>query len=221
MKYSVVIVAGGKGLRMGTEIPKQFLPLNDKPILFYTIDCFRNAFPEIDVILVLPQTEIGRWKSLSQGTSYQDIPVAVGGDSRFASVKSGLSLVKEGVVGIHDAVRPLVNENTIKLAFKTAEKKGSAIPIVPLKESIRKIQNDKSEAVDRSAYCLVQTPQCFQYDLLYKAYEVDYSSIFTDDASVFEAAGHQVQLIDGNTENIKITTPEDLKIAEALLGKTK
>ncbi len=214
---SVIIVAGGKGLRMGKEIPKQFLPLHGKPILFHTLEIFKKTIPNLKIILVLPKDEVQRWKNLSKNTAYQAIPIALGGDSRFDSVKAGLSLIKEGVVGVHDAVRPLVSPSTIINAFKTAEKRGSAVPVIPLNDSIRKIEGKNSRAVDRTSYCLVQTPQCFKYDLLQKAYQVDYTPSFTDDASVFEAAGHSVQLINGNVENIKITTVKDLKIAEVLM----
>lgn len=203
---------------MGSEVPKQFLPLNGKPILLHTIDKFKQALPEARLVLVLPKNEIARWKVMSFDSPYQEIELAEGGANRHESVKSGLSLIKEGLVGIHDAVRPLVHEETIKNAFNQAEEKGSAIPVVPLKDSIRKVENNHSKSVDREQFYLVQTPQCFQVDSLKLAYEQAFNPSFTDDASVYESAGNEVYLVPGNDANIKITTPEDLKIAAALMS---
>lgn len=220
MKQSVVIVAGGKGLRMGGELPKQFLTLHDKPIIFHTIASFQKALPKASIILVLPKSEMARWMKLSLNTPFQKLTVVEGGETRFDSVKAGLTMVEGGIVGIHDAVRPLVNETTIKTTFEAAQKHKGAIPVIPLKDSLRKLEGEKSTAVNRGEYCLVQTPQCFYTDLLKSAYEKEFSILFTDDATVFEAAGHSLELVSGNAENIKITTPEDLKIAEFLLANT-
>jgi 2-C-methyl-D-erythritol 4-phosphate cytidylyltransferase len=217
LKQSVIIVAGGKGSRMGTETPKQFLPLVGKPIILHTIDRFRETLPEADIILVLPKAEKARWQVMAYDTKYQNISIAEGGANRFDSVKSGLELVEEGVVGIHDSVRPLVSKSCIKAAFEMAEKNGAAVPVIELKDSIRKIEGQASKALDRKEFCLVQTPQCFQVDKLKKAYQTEFKPHFTDDASVFEASDFKINLVAGNSENIKITTPEDLVIAEALL----
>ena len=219
MKQSVIIVAGGKGSRMGSETPKQFLPLNGEPILFHTIRQFRKALPEAELVLVLPKQELARWKVLSFETEFQSLKIAEGGLERFHSVKAGLALVSGEVVGIHDAVRPLVSKSCILESFEWAEKKGAAIPVVALKDSLRAIEGQHSVAKNRKNFCLVQTPQCFQVEKLKLAYEQDFHPSFTDDASVYEAAGNAVQLVAGNTENIKITTPADLVIAEALLKR--
>jgi 2-C-methyl-D-erythritol 4-phosphate cytidylyltransferase len=218
VKQSVIIVAGGKGSRMGSETPKQFLPLKGEPILFRTIRCFQLALPEADIVLVLPKAEMARWQVMAFDTPFQSIKTVAGGAQRFDSVKAGLELVREGVVGIHDAVRPLVSQKCIQNAFKLAAEKGSAIPVVALKDSLREIKGEQSFAKNRADFCLVQTPQCFEVTKLKEAYQQNYQSNFTDDASVFEAAGNTIKLVAGNTENIKITTPEDLVIAEALLA---
>lgn len=202
---------------MGAEIPKQFLPLHGKAIILHTIDKFKQALPDARLVLVLPKAEIARWKVMAYDTPYQNIEIAEGGASRFESVKAGLAFIEDGLVGIHDAVRPLVSPKTITTAFQTAEEKGSAIPITPLKDSIRKVEGENSEAVDRNQFYLVQTPQCFHAKALKLAYEQDFSPNFNDDASVFEAAGNSVILIPGNEANIKITSPEDLEIAAVLM----
>lgn len=202
---------------MGTETPKQFLPLHGKAIILHTIDKFKQALPDARLVLVLPQAEIARWEVMAYDTAYQDIEIAVGGKSRFESVKAGLAFIKDGLVGVHDAVRPLVSKQTITTAFETAEKKGAAIPVTPLKDSIRKVEGENSEAVDRNQFYLVQTPQCFHAKALKLAYEQESSPNFTDDASVFEAAGNSIALIPGNESNIKITSPEDLEIAAVLM----
>lgn len=203
---------------MGAEIPKQFLPLHGKAIILHTIDKFKQALPDARLVLVLPQAEIARWKVMTYNTPYQNIEITTAGASRFESVKAGLAIIEGGLVGVHDAVRPLVSKKTITTAFETAEEKGSAIPLTPLKDSIRKVKGKISEAVDRNDFYLVQTPQCFHAKALKLAYEQDFSPNFTDDATVFEAAGNSVTLIPGNESNIKITSPEDLRVANALLS---
>jgi 2-C-methyl-D-erythritol 4-phosphate cytidylyltransferase len=219
LKKYALIVAGGKGKRMGNQTPKQFLPLHGKAILLHSLERFSKAIPEINFVLVLPEDQIDLWKELAQNTDFEDIPLTFGGAERTDSVKSGLSLVPNGaLVGIHDAVRPLVSEETIVNCFKAAESKGNAVPCNPLTNSLRKIEGQSSKAVDRSDYVSVQTPQCFRSDLIKDAYQ-NLNGVFTDDASVLESAGEQINLLEGNQENIKITTPLDLKIAEQLLGE--
>ena len=201
---------------MGTEVPKQFLPLNGKAIILHTIEKFKQALPLVELVLVLPEDEFERWKNMSKDGSFTTIRVAKGGENRFESVKSGLSLVPDdSVVAIHDGVRPFVSIETIQRVFKLAKEKNSAIPVVKLKDSIREIKAGFSRSVDRTNYRLVQTPQCFNTTLLKRAYEQDYRSSFTDDASVYEALGGKIHLVEGNSENVKITSFEDLKIAEA------
>jgi 2-C-methyl-D-erythritol 4-phosphate cytidylyltransferase len=202
---------------MGTETPKQFLPLHGKAIILHTIDKFIQALPEARLVLVLPEAEIARWKVMVFDTSYQNIEIAVGGASRFESVKAGLALIEGGLVGVHDAVRPLVSKQTILSAFETAAEKGSAIPVTPLKDSIRKVEGKGSKALDRNQFFLVQTPQCFHAKALKSAYEQAFSPNFTDDASVYESSGQSVALVSGNESNIKITSPEDLEIAAVLM----
>lgn len=202
---------------MGSEIPKQFLLLNGKAIILNTIDKFKQALPQARLVLVLPKAEVQRWNALAKDTPYAEIEIAIGGQNRFDSVKAGLELIDEGLVAVHDAVRPLVSKKTIQNAFKTAAEKNSAIPVSPLKDSIRKVEGENSKSLNRSEYVLVQTPQCFKFSLLKEAYNQEFSDSFTDDASVFEAAGNAVAIFEGNTSNIKITSPEDLKVAEVLL----
>lgn len=215
MKRQVIIVAGGSGSRMGSEIPKQFLQVKGKAILLHTLERFAEVLSTENIILVLPKSEMERWVALSSGTCFENLKVAYGGATRFDSVKSGLRLVdSDSVVGVHDSVRPFVSVETINTCFKTAKEKGSAIPVVELKDSIRRVFVGTSRAQNRSGFRLVQTPQCFRADKLKSAYEQEFSSEFTDDASVYEADRNKVVLVEGNTENIKLTTPEDLKIAE-------
>jgi 2-C-methyl-D-erythritol 4-phosphate cytidylyltransferase len=218
-KRYVIIVAGGNGARMNTPIPKQFLKLDGRPILMHTINKFTETDPSIEIIIVIPEEQVQLWDSLCQEHGFhKTVKVAFSGESRFASVKNGLELVTEdSVVGVHDAVRPLVSSKTIIAAFKAAEMYGNAIPGVPINDSIRQIESTRSIALDRSRYCAVQTPQCFRSDIIKKAYEQDYKYTFTDDATVVEAMGEHIRLVDGNTENLKITGPKDLIIAEALL----
>lgn len=220
MKRYAVIVAGGSGTRMGSEIPKQFIPLRGRPLLMHTLETFYDYDPSMEIILVLPEDQFGYWNQLC-GEYGWDIPftLTAGGDTRFHSVKNGLDQIeKDGVVGIHDGVRPFVSRETLERCYSTAEKSNSAIPVVPVTDSLRKIDEGGNKAVRRSDFRSVQTPQCFWYNVLAPCYDVGYREDFTDDASVFEAAGFKVNLVDGNPENIKITTPKDLKLAEYLLG---
>lgn len=210
----VIIVAGGKGLRMGSDIPKQFLPLNGRPVLMRTIERFREYSPDLNIILVLPHSQQDYWRELcrehSFDTSYR---LADGGETRFHSVKNGLALVpddNDGVTGVHDGVRPLVSVDVIDRCYEEARVSGAAIPVTPVIETLRHVGKG---TVLRSEYRLVQTPQTFRTKLLKQAYSQDYDEAFTDDASVVERMGHAVTLVDGNRENIKITTPWDMKIA--------
>lgn len=221
MEKYIIIVAGGKGLRMGGDIPKQFLPIEGKPVLMRTIDSFVNYDKAINVIVVLPIDHQSYWAELCKKYQFSTPhTIANGGETRFHSVKNGLALVPNSsncVVGVHDGVRPFANNTTISVAYETADKKGTAIPVIDCVDSIRRTSENGNKAEDRSLYKLVQTPQVFKADLLHKAYEQDFTNLFTDDASVVEAAGHPVELAPGNRENIKITTPFDLIIAEALV----
>ena len=218
MKYSVIIVAGGKGLRMGGDLPKQYIPIQGKPILMRTIEAFYKFDANMQIILVLPADHQSYWSELCSQQSFTiNHEVAQGGETRFHSVNNGLQLAKGDVVGVHDGVRPFVSQKVIECCYKTAEKAGATIPVIPVVESLRFVQKEVSEAVDREAYRLVQTPQVFDIDILRKSYAQDFNPLFTDDASVVEANGYTITLVEGNRENIKITTPFDLKISSALL----
>jgi len=220
LKKHVIIVAGGLGKRMQTAIPKQFLLLSGKPVLMHTLSVFFETLPESTLALVLPEAQTDTWKKLCEKYKF-DIPheLVVGGKERFHSVKNGLLTSKpDTLIGIHDGVRPLVSKQTILSCFNAAEKFGAAIPVLPLKESLREIHLKKSAPVNRNFYRTVQTPQCFQYDIIQKAYQQDFKVHFTDDASVVEEAGFDVTLIEGNEENIKITSATDLILAEALIN---
>lgn len=218
--FYTIIVAGGSGSRMDASIPKQFLELNGKPILMHTIKAFFQNKYQPKIILVLAKADELYWSELV--TTHQfTIPhqVVLGGKERFDSVKNGLAYIsdKNSIIAIHDAVRPLVSQKTISDCFKTALAKGNAIAAILSKDSVRSLKNGLSMALNRSEIYLVQTPQTFQYHQLSNAYEQEFSVNFTDDASVIEKAGFQINLENGDQFNIKITFPEDLIIAEALL----
>lgn len=214
-----IIVAGGRGLRMGGELPKQFLPLCGKPVLMRTLELFEGEVSRI--ILVLPEDHIPFWEELCERYHFTlTHTVALGGETRFHSVRSGLShLPQEGLVAVHDGVRPLVSSALIRRSFEEAERSGAALPACPVTDSLRLRQDEgKSEAVDRSRYVVVQTPQTFDLGRLQQAYEQAYSPLFTDDASVYEAASlGSITLVAGEETNIKLTTPRDLLLAELLL----
>jgi 2-C-methyl-D-erythritol 4-phosphate cytidylyltransferase len=221
MKKYTVFVAGGSGSRMKSAIPKQFMLLAGKPVVMHTIQLFNDYDSAVNLILVLPEAQIMEWEKLCKTYNF-NLPhqVIAGGETRFHSVQKGLSLVDgEGLVAVHDGVRPLVSKATISTIFSTAETKGNAVPCIQLNDSIRKVSGDKNEAVLRSDYRLIQTPQCFKISILKKAFEQNYSDSFTDCASVLEAAGGKINLVEGNPENIKITTPYDLIVAESFLKK--
>jgi len=219
----VIIVAGGSGKRMGGDIPKQFLPLKGIPLLMHTIRLFYNYDPNLKIILTLPKDHITYWTKICKEYQFAVAhKVVAGGDTRFQSVKNGLSEVDDidGVIAVHDGVRPMVSSETINRCFACARKYGSAVPVIPVIESIRKKEESASVPVDRNHYYLVQTPQVFNSELLLKAYQQGYSPDLTDDSSVVEKSGTKVELVEGNRENIKITTPLDLIMAETFLNKT-
>lgn len=219
MKYAL-IVAGGKGLRMGSELPKQFLPIGGKPVLMHTLQAFYDYDREMRIILVLPASQQAYWTQLCREHHFT-VPheVADGGETRFHSVKNALERVNtSGLVGVHDGVRPFVSQEVIARCYEQAAEKKAVVPVVNVVETVRHLcQGGRSETVPRDEYRLVQTPQVFDAELLLRAYRQPYTPDFTDDASVVEALGEPVWLTEGNRENIKITTPFDLKIAEALL----
>jgi 2-C-methyl-D-erythritol 4-phosphate cytidylyltransferase len=219
-KEYALIVAGGKGTRIKSKVPKQFLELNGKPVLLHTLDAFYRYSEKINVILVLPEDDFATWKSICEKYNFtKNIVLQKGGESRFQSVKNGLAKIEgDGLVAIHDGVRPLVSKDIIGASFRLAAVHQSAVAAVRLKESIRMTDQDNTKAVDRSRFRLIQTPQTFQIPLIKKAYEMKEDVSMTDDASVAERSGHIISLFEGSYENIKITTSEDLIIAEALLN---
>ena len=216
----IIIVAGGKGLRMGGDIPKQFMTVGGKPILMRTIDCFHQYSDDIRIILVLPEAHRKYWQELCAEYHF-DTPheIVQGGETRFHSVSNGLAAIPNdatGVVGVHDGVRPFVDCDMIKRLYDAAHEKGAAIPVTPVIETLRSVVSGKN--VMRSDYVLVQTPQVFDIQLLKRAYRQTYREQFTDDASVVESIGVTVTLVEGRRENIKVTTPFDMVIAEALVN---
>lgn len=219
MNKYVIIVAGGKGKRMHSETPKQFLQVAGTPLLMHTIKKFRNYNQDIKIILVLPSPFIDFWKSLCKRFEFLvEHELVEGGKSRFHSVKNGLKNVNQNsLVAIHDGVRPLVSTETIHRVFESAQETGNAIPVVKVNESLRQLNSDGSIPVDRKNYRLIQTPQAFLSRIILKAYKQDYQERFTDDATVIESFGVKVNFVEGNYENIKITRPADLKVAQALL----
>ena len=250
MTSFAIIVAGGKGLRMGADLPKQFLPSGGRPVLMHTLEAFERAIPGIHLILVLPADHQPFWRDLCRQHSFT-LPhaIATGGPTRFHSVLNGLKTITPEpgmLVAVHDGVRPFVSADVIRRTFEAARAHGAAVPVIPVVETLRKLSTSapspssslstqpssspstsatvpaplgagSSRTVDRSLFRLVQTPQTFQLPLLLKAYGQPYRETFTDDASVVEALGHPITLVEGNRENIKITTPFDLTIAEVLL----
>ena len=219
----VIIVAGGKGLRMGNDIPKQFLPVAGKPILMHTIERFHEYDESLNIILVLPESQQTYWKELCEehhfGISHT---VVNGGDTRFQSSKNGLAVIpdgEDGVVGIHDGVRPFVSKEVIAECYETAREEYAAIPVYAVTDTLRYIdKRGGGKNVLRDDYRIVQTPQTFDISLAKQAFNQGYKEQFTDDASVVESLGCQVAMVEGNRENIKITTPFDLKVAEAILS---
>ena len=231
----VIIVAGGKGLRMGSDIPKQFLPIGGKPVLMRTIERFHEYSEDLQIILVLPETQQDYWKKLCDEYHFEvEYLLANGGETRFHSVQNGLALISddaEGVVGVHDGVRPFPSVEVIRNCYKTARTVKAVIPVIPVVETVRQLFSGQqtadyqlstincqlSRTVPRDEYRLVQTPQTFDIQLLKAANRQPYNDGFTDDASVVESYGHQITLVEGNRENIKITTPYDIIVAEAII----
>lgn len=221
MNESAIIVAGGSGIRMNSDTPKQFILINNLPVIMHTLLAFHSYREDLNIILVLPSSDLKTWKDLCEQHNFS-IPVKIvsGGKTRFKSVQKGIALLEdEGLVAIHDGVRPLINKEVIAASFKIASLYGSAIAAVKLIESIRELDKDHTKSVDRSRYRIIQTPQTFQVPIIKKAYLQPESKSFTDDASVVEKAGFKISLFEGSYRNIKITTPQDIVIAESLLKK--
>lgn len=229
MKKWVLIVAGGKGLRMGGDLPKQFIPLQGKPVLMHTLEAFHRWDEAAELVLVLPEDHQPYWQMLCREIGCK-VPhrIATGGETRFHSVRNGLEFLSQGndafpgryepgLIAVHDGVRPFVSPEVIQACFDAAGQHGAAIPATPQIDSLRESDGTESHPVDRTHYFAVQTPQVFRCDLLLKAYVQSFSPLFTDDASVIEALGEKVQLVPGSRENIKITTPFDLLVAEVLV----
>jgi 2-C-methyl-D-erythritol 4-phosphate cytidylyltransferase len=219
VKQSVIIVAGGSGERMGGDLPKQFIPLRGKPVLMHTLEAFHRWDAATALLLVIPEAYVSYWTMLCRELGC-DVPhrIVCGGATRFHSVKQGLgALAGEELVAVHDGVRPFVSGEVIAACFAAAEEFGAAIPVVPVIESVRETDGCRSRPFDRNRLCIVQTPQVFRAEWLREAYKQPYDERFTDDASLVEAAGHDVRLVGGNRENIKITTPMDLHCAARLL----
>ena len=216
----VIIVAGGKGLRMGSDIPKQFLPIGGKPVLMRTLERFREYSKDLKIILVLPEAQQDYWQELCKKYNFEvEYQLANGGQTRFHSVQNGLALVPddaEGVVGVHDGVRPFPAVEVIRNCYEAARTAKAVIPVIPVVETVRHLEGKGSVTVPRGDYRLVQTPQTFDIQLLKAANRQPYNDGFTDDASVVESYGHAITLVEGNRENIKITTPYDIVVAEAL-----
>ena len=223
MEQYVIIVAGGIGSRMKSDRPKQFIELAGIPIIIRTIRCFLNYDPSIHIIISVHKNYKAHLEGLLEKFDLKtvDIKITFGGESRFASVKNGLSLIEneKAVVGIHDAARPFVSLQTIASCYETAANKGTAVPCISVNESLRKISNNINNSVNRNEYKIIQTPQCFLVEKIKRAFQQEYSQAFTDDATVLESTGEKIVLVEGNEENIKITSPHDLLIANAMLTK--
>ena len=217
----LILVAGGTGTRMHQPVAKQFLPLGGRPVFFHTLERFRQALPHLHIVLVLHDSLHGKWDALVAEAPEMGVDAVVtGGVERFHSVRNGLDALPEGpgTVAVHDAVRPFVEVETIRRCFAAAEEHGAAIPVVPVKDTIRRVGDRGNEPLDRASLRAVQTPQVFDVVRLKEAYEAEYMPVFTDDASVWEARGGHIELVEGDLHNIKITTPEDLLSAEAFLN---
>lgn len=222
LKYAI-IVAGGSGTRMGGSLPKQFLLLKNRPVLYYTIKAFLDAYDDLKIILVLPveYTDMGQ-EIIDAWFDKDRIHITTGGDTRFQSVKNGLQMVEgESIIFVHDGVRCLLSTALVHACYHKAVETGSAIPVVKSKDSVRLLSAEGNEAVDRNKVMLVQTPQTFHSKILLPAFKIDYKDKFTDEASVVEAYGLKVSLVDGEETNIKITTPMDLLMAERILEESQ
>ncbi len=228
MSDFIIVVAGGKGLRMGSDIPKQFLPIGGKPVLMRTLERFREYSEDLQIILVLPEAQQDYWQGLCKEYDFKvEYLLGNGGQTRFHSVQNGLALVPddaEGVVGVHDGVRPFPSIDVIRNCYETARTAKAVIPVIPVVETVRHLTGGQarceveSVTVPREEYRLVQTPQTFDIQLLKAANRQPYNDGFTDDASVVESYGHKITLVEGNRENIKITTPYDITVAEAIIN---
>ena len=228
MSDYIIVVAGGKGLRMGSDIPKQFLPIGGKPVLMRTLERFREYSDDLQIILVLPEAQQEYWQELCKKYDFKvEYLLANGGQTRFHSVQNGLALMPddaEGVVGVHDGVRPFPSIEVIRNCYETARTAKAVIPVIPVVETVRHLTRGQarceveSVTVPRDEYRLVQTPQTFDIQLLKAANLQPYNDGFTDDASVVESYGHKITLVEGNRENIKITTPYDITVAEAIIN---
>jgi 2-C-methyl-D-erythritol 4-phosphate cytidylyltransferase len=221
-KQAVIFVAGGTGTRMGSPLPKQFLTLNNTPILIHTLRNFFAFNRNFEMVVVMHHDYISFWKDLC--LQFEDVPehtVVAGGEERFHSVKNGVEAVSSDVqhIAIHDAVRPLVSHETLARCFNALNEYNAVVPAIPINDSIRQVHGLLNKSVDRSLYKRIQTPQCFESSMLKEAYSKPFSPLFTDDASVVEANGHSVFLVEGNLENIKITSPIDLIVGESLTAK--
>ena len=218
IEISAIIVAGGSGKRMGTSTPKQFLPLGDWCILMHSIQAFAQHSAVKDIVCVLPHSEIDAWQLLCTKHNFSTPhTVVAGGKERFHSVLNGLNAAQSSHVAIHDGVRPFVSQSTLNNCFKTLKVYPAVVPVINSKESVRLIEEKTNKALKREDVRLAQTPQCFEKKSLLKAFDVGYHTFFTDDASVFEHHGGEITLVEGNEENIKITTPMDLAIAQNIL----
>lgn len=220
MDRSTILVAGGSGRRLGGPVPKQFQTVKGRPLLMWTIEAFHRFDAEMPLIVVLPQEHFDIWKALCLGHGFL-VPheVVAGGEQRWHSVKAGLAKVQgDGLVAVHDGVRPLVSPALIARCFEAAHQQAAAVPVVPVVPSIRETTADGSRALDRSRLLAVQTPQCFHTDLLRKAFEQPYDPTFTDEATLVERLGVRVALVEGEDNNIKVTTPMDMRMVELVLG---
>ena len=218
-EIGVIIVAGGAGRRMGGALPKQFMMLEQQPILARSINRIHEALPKAEIVVVLPAEHVELWRNMAARFDVARHKIAIGGKERFHSVKSGLAALSEGVrtIAVHDAVRPLASKKLIIRLVLATEKHDAVIPVVAPADSYRSVEEDDSKIIDRSALRMVQTPQLFRAEALRKAYEQEFSESFTDDASVVEAAGYKVALEEGERENFKITTPLDITLARAII----
>jgi 2-C-methyl-D-erythritol 4-phosphate cytidylyltransferase len=221
LKKYAVIVAGGTGTRMNNTTPKQFLLLKGKPVLYYTIDTFLKAYEDLHIILVLPEEHVSAGQEIIDAFfDYNRISITTGGRTRFHSVQQGLQLVTgESIVFVHDAVRCLVSKELIQNCYEAAMESGSAIPVTDCRDSIRQVTEAGNEALDRTSIKLVQTPQTFHSKILLPAYQIDYKDKYTDEATVVEAFGLKVRLVEGEEHNFKITTPADMVVADHLLAQ--
>ncbi|MBA2250107.1 MAG: 2-C-methyl-D-erythritol 4-phosphate cytidylyltransferase [Chitinophagaceae bacterium] len=220
LKKYAIIVAAGSGTRMNSSLPKQFLLLKKKPVLFYSIDCFLKAYDDLEIILVLPQLHISKGQEIIDAWfDNSRIRICEGGATRFHSVQNGLALIEtESIIFVHDAARCLLTQSLVKRSYKAAVEFGTAIPGIPVKDSVRYITDEGNEVLDRNKVMLIQTPQVFHSKILLPAYKIDYKEKLTDEASVVDAFGLKVRMIEGEVNNIKITTVADILFAETIIG---